>query len=257
MRQHGSVFTFFVRSSIYKLLWILGIMVFAEGIWFYRTVQEMLQRKQTAGELVVMTPELIFDEANLMVFFAVAMVILAALLVCVGRNTTGHQEYTLYRLSVSPKSVFVWQTVCNSCCLLLLWFIQVLFAYGLCMYYIAIAEGTAITHQSLFLAFYRSSFLHGLLPLQDFWCGIRNVLFFCALGSALAYDVYCSRRGKNRMWTWWILLYFGLSHFQVDLTEYASSCVTEITVYSGVLVWIGCITLAGGVWKLDEAASKK
>jgi len=116
MKQHGSVFAFFVRSSIYKLLWILGIMVFAEGIWFHRTVQEMLQRKQTVGELVVMTPELIFDEANLMVFFAVAMVILAALLACVGRNITGHQEYTLYRLSVSPKSVFVWQTVCNSCC---------------------------------------------------------------------------------------------------------------------------------------------
>jgi len=257
MKQHGSVFAFFVRSSIYKLLWILGIMVFAEGIWFHRTVQEMLQRKQTVGELVVMTPELIFDEANLMVFFAVAMVILAALLACVGRNTTGHQEYTLYRLSVSPKSVFLWQAVCNRCCFFLLWFVHNILLFCLCLCYIRTADVSAITHQSLFLAFYRSSFLHGLLPLQDFWCGIRNVLFFCALGSALAYDVYCSRRGKNRMWVWWILLYFGLSHIQVDLRDSGSACGAEAAAYAGVLVWIGCITLGGGVWKLDEAANKK
>jgi len=257
MRQHKAVLQFFIRSSMGSFLVLMSAMVLAEGFWFYRTIQKMLQLKEEAVHFTVMTPEMVFDEAHLMIFFGNAVLILAVILACVGRNGTGHQDYTLYRLSISPKSIFLWQTVCNVGYFLLLWFVQVIFAFGLCQYYIKTADAAAVTHQSLFLAFYRSPFLHGILPLQNFWCWVRNILMFTALGSVLAYDVYCSRRGKNRMWTWWLILYFGLSRFQVDLSEHAYTYGAEVAVYAIVLIVIGCITLAGGVWNLDEAANKK
>ena len=257
MRQHKAVLQFFVRSSFYKLLVVMMAMILAEGVQFYRTAHKMLQLREQDGELTVMTPELVFDEAHLMVFFGVAVIALTVLLACVGRNGAGHQEYTLYRLSISPKSIFLWQTVCNVGCFFLLWFVQVIFAFGLCQYYSKTADTAAVTHQSLLLAFYRSSFLYGLLPLQNLWCFVRNVLLFMSLGSVLAYEVYCSRRGKNRMWTWWLILFFGLSEFQVDLNEYSYTYGAEAAVYAGVLLWLACITLVGGVWNLDEAANKK
>ena len=257
MRQHKAVLQFFIRSSMGSFLVLMSTMVLAEGFWFYRTIQNMLQLQEQTGEFPVMTPELVFDEAHLMIFFGYAVLILTAILSVVGRNGTGHQDYTLYRLSISPKSIFVWQTVCNVGYLLLLWFVQVIVAFGLCRYYIEVADAAAITHQSLFLAFYRSPFLHGILPLQNFWCFVRNVMYFAAMGSVLAYEVYCSRRGKNRMWISWILLYFGLSKFQVDLSDYAFTYGAEVAAYAIVLVVIGCITLVWGEWKLDEAANKQ
>lgn len=256
MKQHGSVFMLFVRSSFYKILLILLAMIVSEGVWFYGTIQGTLEKMET-GEVTTMTPEVIFEEAHLMAFFGIALILVTVVLACVCRNTTGRLDYTLYRLNISPKSIVLWQAAYSAICLLVVWFVQVILAFCLCRYYMKTADAGAVTHQSLFLAFYRSPFLHGILPLQNFWCWIRNVLLFATLGGALAYDVYCSRRGKNRMWTWWLVLYFGLSRFQVDLSEHANTYGAESAVYAIVLVALGCITLAGGVWNLDEAGNKK
>ena len=43
MKQHSSVFMLFVRSSFYKVLLLLLAMIAAEGVWFYKTIQGMLE----------------------------------------------------------------------------------------------------------------------------------------------------------------------------------------------------------------------
>lgn len=255
MKQHGSVFMLFVRSSFYKVLLLLLAMIAAEGIWFYKTIQGMLEKNQTEGNFPVMTPEVVFEEAHLMVFFALAVIILTAILAYVGRSTSGHQEYTWYRLSITPKSIFLWQTLYNCCCFLLLWFVQAAFAVGLCLYYVKTADAGAVTHQSLFLAFYREPFLHGLIPLQHIWYWVRNVLLFCSLGFAVAYDVYCSRQGRNRMWTWWIILCLGLVKFQVDLNMTGTDGMQGL-IYAGIVIWMIFVVLRIGEWKLDDAGNK-
>lgn len=251
MKQHSSVFMLFARSSFYKVLFLLLAMIAAEGIWFYKTIQGMLEKNQTEGNFPVMTPEVVFEEAHLMVFFAVAMITLAVILAFEGRSITGHQEYTWNRLSITPKSIFLWQTVYNCGCFFMLWFVQAVLAFGLCLYYVKTAEAGAVTHQSLFLAFYREPFLHGLMPLQHVWYWIRNVLLFCSLGFAAAYDVYCSRKGKNRMWTW-IILGLGLSRFRVDLNMNGAD-IGEVLLYAGILIWMIFVVLRMGERKTDDA----
>ncbi|MBP3594498.1 MAG: hypothetical protein J6J44_08220 [Lachnospiraceae bacterium] len=255
MKQHSSVFMLFVRSSFYKVLLLLLAMIAAEGIWFYKTIQGMLEKNQTEGNFPVMTPEVVFEEAHLMVFFAVALILLTVILALVGRSTTGHQEYTWNRLSITPKSIFLWQMLYNCCCFLLLWFVQAALAFGLCLYYVKTADAGAVTHQSMFLAFYREPFLHGLIPLQHIWYWVRNVLLFCSLGFAVAYDVYCSRRGKNRMWTWWTILCLGLVKFKVDLNMNGTDGMQGL-IYAGIVIWMIFVILRMGEWKLDDAGNK-
>lgn len=255
MRQHGSVFMLFVRSSFYKVLLLLLAMIVAEGAWFYTTIQGLLEKRQNEGKYTVMLPEAVFEEARLMVIFAVAVIVLTVILAYVGRSTTGHQEYTWNRLSIPPRSIFAWQAVYNCGCFLLLWFVQAVLAFGLCLYYVKTAEAGAVTHQSMFLAFYREPFLHGLIPLQNIWYWVRNVLLFCSLGFATAYDVYCSRQGKNRMWVWWIILCFALPKFKFDLSDTNVGGV-EALVYAGIVLWMLFVLLRMGERKADEAGNK-
>lgn len=255
MKQHSSVFMLFVRSSFYKVLLLLLAMIAAEGTWFYKTIQGILEKNQTEGNFPVMTPEVVFEEAHLMVFFAAAMILLAVILAFVGRSTTGHQEYTWNRLSITPKSIFLWQTLYNCCCFLLLWFVQAVLAFGLCLYYIKTAETGAVTHQSLFLAFYRDSFLHGLIPLQHVGYWVCNMFLFCSLGFAVAYDVYYSRKGKHRMWTWWIILGLGFSWFRVDLSMNGTNGGV-VLLYAGIAIWMFFVLLRRGEWKSDGAENQ-
>jgi len=255
MKKYGSVFMLFVRSSFYKILLLFLVMIVAEGAWFYRTIQK-LPVKLEAGEVSDLTPEVVFEEAHLMVVFTVAVVVLTMILLCVGRSSTGHQEYTWYRLSITPKSVFILQTVYSCGCFLLLWFVQAALAFGLCLYYVKTADAGAVTHQSLFLAFYREPFLHGLIPLQNIWYWVRNVFLFCALGFSVVYNLYCARRGKFGNWLWWTIFSVGFSQFRFDLNTSNAGSAAAL-VYAGILICMLFIILRMGEWTLDDAGSKK
>ena len=71
--------------------------------------------------------------------------------------------------------------------------VQILIGIGLCRVYEAMAPAEFVSNQTVFLAFYRSKFLHSFLPFEDTWVWIRNILLVVALG-------VCSSRkpGKNR-----------------------------------------------------------
>lgn len=101
--------------------------------------------------------------------------------------------YTAARLSVSGKAVYLWQCIYNSLCYLLFWMVQILIGIGLCRVYEAMAPAEFVSNQTVFLAFYRSNFLHSFLPFEDTWVWVRNILLVVALG-------ICSSRipGKNR-----------------------------------------------------------
>lgn len=255
MKQHSSVVMLFMRSSIYKIFLLFLVMIASESIWFYRTIQKLQEKKQS-GEVDVLVPEVVFEEAHLMVIFAAAVIVMTVILACVGRSAVGHQEYTWNRLSISPNSVFAWQAVYNCSCFLMLWFVQAALAYGLCLYYVKTADAGAVTHQSLFLAFYREPFLHGLVPLHNIWYWVRNIFLFCALGFSVAYDVYCAKKGKKRMWVWWLVLCFGLPKFRFNLNV-SNAGGAEALVYAGILIWMIFIILCTGERKPDDAAGKQ
>lgn len=91
--------------------------------------------------------------------------------------------------------MLLWSGVCNALCFACVWCVQLMASVGAAALHAAdarYAEGA----QGIFVDFYRSEFLHGLLPLADGYLWVRNVVFVLALGVLTAYMQLGLRR-KN------------------------------------------------------------
>ena len=91
--------------------------------------------------------------------------------------------------------MLLWSSVCNALCFACVWCVQLMASVGTAALHAAdarYAEGA----QGIFVDFYRSEFLHGLLPLADGYLWVRNGSFVLALGVLTAYMQLGLRR-KN------------------------------------------------------------
>jgi hypothetical protein len=62
--------------------------------------------------------------------------------------------------------------------------------------YISKIPVEAISQQAVFLAFYRNSFLHSILPLDEVSRYVRNIVLIIGLGTSSAGFSFKQRRGK-------------------------------------------------------------
>lgn len=198
MKQHLSVLMLTARSTIYKFLLLLGLTAAAELCQFWLTLRAALETFAAGGGMA--SPETVLYHSRVSWTFAVCFVLTAALLGLTGCEFGSRQGYTLRRLSVSEKSVFLWQSGYNAACFFLLWAFQTLLALGLCALYMALADPGQTSGQTVFLAFYRSEFLHSLLPLAGGGRWARNALLVLGMGASSAYFPYSQRRGKFAAW---------------------------------------------------------
>ena len=184
MKKHSSVFMLMARSTIYRVLGLLILMAVAEAGLFWLRLQQGAIDGNFSLEAIISESRLSWACAA---FFLFVNVILS------WGSYTISDAYTAARLSVSGKAVYLWQCIYNSLCYLLFWMVQILIGIGLCRVYEAMAPAEFVSNQTVFLAFYRSNFLHSFLPFEDTWVWVRNILLVVALG-------ICSSRipGKNR-----------------------------------------------------------
>lgn len=186
MNQHVSILMWLARSSFWKLLVLMGISMVVQTLWFSLAL---------SGDVFVSLEEAA-GNGSLALPFGVCFLLAAALLSATGCDMGARSGYTLRRLSISEHSVFVWQWVYNSLCFSLLWLTESLIAFLLCMFYTKQADTSLISGQTIFLAFYRNTLLHALLPLEDGFLWVRNLLFSVAVGAACSVLPYRQRRGK-------------------------------------------------------------
>ena len=184
MKKHSSVFMLMARSTIYRVLGLLILMAVAEAGLFWLRLQQGAIDGNFSLEAIISESRLSWACAA---FFLFVNVILS------WGSYTISDTYMAARLSVSGKAVYLWQCVYNTLCYLLFWMVQILIGIGLCRVYEAMAPAEFVSNQTVFLAFYRSNFLHSFLPFEDTWVWVRNILLVVALG-------ICSSRipGKNR-----------------------------------------------------------
>ena len=186
MKKHFSVLMLICRSSIYPMLGLLAAVAAAQAGAF------LLAAGMTQG---VIPPELIVKNGRLSLLFAAGFLALCALLASFGLEGSARQRYTLRRLRVGERAVFAWQAAYNAACFLLYWATGALTAAGLTALYLKGCPADEVTTQSFFLTFFRSDYLHSLLPLQDWPRLVRNMSFAAALGLSTAYVPYGRARG--------------------------------------------------------------
>lgn len=88
--------------------------------------------------------------------------------------------YTLRRLRISERTVFLWHVLSCFFCFVILWMAEILVLTALCRYFLTQEITSGLSNQALFLAFYRNAFLHSILPLESV---SRWIYLFCTFAS--------------------------------------------------------------------------
>ncbi len=213
MKKHLSVFALFARSSIYKVLLILLVMGIVESALFAYRFQEAIEHHEimsgneihltdTGNEIRYSTGtdmtklERLITTSFLPHCFAAAFLLITLCLCLPGSEFSSQCGYTLQRLSISEKQIFLLQAIFNIIVYLLLASVQIMLCFSFCSYYAANAPSHTVSTQTVFLSFYRSNFLHSLLPLNEIALWVRNLFCCITLGLAAAEFPYKQRQRK-------------------------------------------------------------
>lgn len=195
MKQHHSVFSLMIRSALAPVLLVLLGMIAAEAAAF------RLAFGQGAVPL-----ELVWSRSRSFWIFSAALVGVTLILCRTGCRRASSPRYTLERLSISRCACFWWQALNNGLFLLLLWAVQTLTAVLLCAAFQQTAAAPFATRQSVFLAFFRSPFLHTLLPFQDWTVWLSNGAILLALSICSARFPLAQQNGRRFQETYLVLL---------------------------------------------------
>ncbi|MEA4891404.1 MAG: hypothetical protein VB085_02415 [Peptococcaceae bacterium] len=191
MKRYFSVLMIAARSTIYKITGLLLLMGAAEAALFYR----LLQKSAAEGPAPL---ESLITRSRLSLICGLAFFLLCVILSLVGYEFSGSKtRYTIQRLSLPEEAAVLLWAFYNMLCFLIFWAAQLLVVLLLCRLYISVMEPTYWNRQTIFLAFYRSGFLHSLLPLEETSRWLRNGALILGLGLAGACFPLKQRRGQK------------------------------------------------------------
>lgn len=176
MKSYLSVTALWLRRSLRPLALLLSALFALETAVFWLAL-----RVWAAWGL-----EKCLAESLIGLIAAAGFLLLCAWLVYVGGEFSARQSYTLRRLSVSPFGGFLARWAACAACFAILWGAQTAIALWLCALYKRLGPAENWSAQTVLLAFYRSPFLRGLLPLREAGLWVRNALICLALGAAAA-----------------------------------------------------------------------
>ena len=246
MKKYLSVFAMLARGSFFRILLLLCLMAAGQcGRFLHRLQNEITlyesRVQQFAEEAAEITRlEGLFDFSTVSGTFGAVFLLVCIVLCLPGCGWGANCGYTLRRLNISERAVFVIQAICNAMMLVLLWAAEVMICLFLCRAYVHAVDPSLVSHQTVGLAFYRNDFLHSLLPLADITVWIRNLIMLAVLSLAAASFPYKQRRGK----------------FAADIVSYALLTVIFFTRSVGdgfntfITVFFGLCIAAEVIWNV-------
>ena len=184
MKRYASVFMLLARSVLGKLMAIFAGTALLHGIVFF------LLREQRNIETA-------YDHWGMRAAFGAGLVLTCLLLIMTLCQSDSKLDYTLRRLRIGRRSLFLCQAVFDTACLFMFWAVEIFIALALCSLWMDSHEVTS--HQAVYLSFYRSDLLHSLLPLDDVSRWLRNLAVFICLGMCCAAAPVLKRRGEQHL----------------------------------------------------------
>ena len=189
MRGHRGMWMLAARGSI---LWVLVVLVLTSGAELALFWRWMGAHSQPAlWDLVNMV-----SESKLLWAAGAGLAALSVVLSRNGCQGGSVQAYTLRRLSMREEAAVLWWTAHNSACFLIFWAAQLGTALVICKLYFDRMYPGVVEEITPFVYFYRSRYLHALLPLSQLSLWLRNLLLVLALGLSTAMFSYKRRHGK-------------------------------------------------------------
>lgn len=163
MRKHSSVFILLIRNKIYRVLFIL-LGMSAVSILGFRFSGFM-------------------DAPMFGEYYGTWFLGATCLLGYVGcvisctefASAKSRRAYTYQRLRVSEREILFWDVLTNMLIFFVLYGTEIIILGILAKMYAA-APGYVQGEQGIIAAFYRSAFLHGMIPMAESGLWIRNIL---------------------------------------------------------------------------------
>lgn len=239
MKQVFSMLTITVRSSFYKICLILtGMSMLQFGLFYYTYKKHDYSEMADTWGIpygIPWTLESLIEESKAEVVFLAAFVLICITLAWAEGERKGVKSYYLYeRLSVSKTQRFAAWAVYNFACMILLVFVQVLavLVMGCIFNYLVPAEYESV--QMYFMAFYKSEFLHSLIPMAEVWKWVRRVLLYTACSMEIA-GYACLKR---KPWGMLLLMAMFVFGFSQEIGSYGMEflmiCVSVICIVLNV-----------------------
>ena len=242
MNKHLSVLALAARQTMGKVLALLAVMAAAETALFAWAMSRGLTRAIMDDATCPAPVEDLFDFGRISWTYRIALALLFTLLLLSGTELRGGKKgYTLQRLRISEEAAVLWEGGYNTLCFLLLWAVQAALALGFCLWYAGTLDPAYVSGQSAFLAFYRSGFLHGLLPLADVSQWVRAFACLISLGLTTAMFGYYQRNGSKGVAPFLVLaLTMGVhatSPGEVGLDALVIAAVLVPVAWQGFVLW--------------------
>lgn len=202
MKQYLSVFAMLSRGSLARVLFLLCLLAAGQCCSFLHrlntelTLYELRVQQFTEDAAEVLRLEELINFTTVSGIFAAVFLLICICLCLPGCGYGSNCGYTMRRLHISERSVFVLQAIYNAVILLILWAAEILICLFLCEKYVSLVDPSFTSHQTTAIAFYRNDFLHSLLPLADITVWIRNIVMIFVLALTAASFPYKQRRGK-------------------------------------------------------------
>ncbi len=244
MKKYLSVLAMLARGSFLRVLVLLCLMAAGQcGRFLHRLQNELTlygSRVQQFAEDVeeVTRLEELFNVSVVSGTFGAAFLLICIVLCLPGCGYGVKCGYTFGRLNISERAVFIIQAIYNAMILVVLWVAEIIICLFLCHAYITSVDPSLVSHQTVGIAFYRSNFLHSLLPLADITVWIRNIIMIAVLSLAAASFPYKQRRGKFAAdivsYALLTVIFFTRSvgdGFNTFITVFFGLCITAEIIY--------------------------
>ncbi len=184
MKKYLSVFSLFVRSSFPTVL-LLSVISSLIQIFMFKAKVETL--RQWDGSTLGFEP--ILESTKASVIFIIFFIITALALSIFSRENSEKCGYTIRRLSIKEKGFLMMHSAYNFMALVA--YLVITFIGILVMFEIYCKKNENInttfpgfiSNQTLFLATFRSDYLHNLMPVSDIVTFGKNLIY--VLGTAL------------------------------------------------------------------------
>lgn len=167
------------RASLPTVLVIVPLMTILEILFF--------GKQSLKAEAL----EFAFTHMMIPTVFAISLAVLHCTL-CLRGLLDAKNALPVMRLGLPDRAIFVTMAAQCALCLLILWAWQAGLAAVLEVWWCR-ANAPLVGPHTLFVAFWRSGFLHALLPLGDWVLWIRNIVLCCTLGVCAAKAVLTRR----------------------------------------------------------------
>lgn len=243
MKKYISVLALAVRSSIFQVLGVLSALSAAELGMLYLYIAGVAGAETGSLKVSADLGEAV-SRLHLRNIFIAAVILLAlGLAWSVSRTKGSRPEYTLRRLNVGRKRIFVLWSVYHALCIALLFAVQILLIFLIDALLLRSLHVEA-QPQRLFMAFFREDFLHSLIPLKEWSRLIRNLVMILSVGMSITYGGYVSwdlRNSRSKAgWLfslWWTLI-FLMGFGREGLGEWKSDVVYSLIAILPIFVML-------------------